>query len=366
MRSDADEGVRDEAAGVLLDIALGATRPTSRPAVPPWRRWRTCRGRRAEASVLVAKTAKRESVSRAALGGLVADQKALGSVARRAEVPAIRLEALARDHRFGGAAGDGLAQQLPRRVGGALERIASDRATLKNVATRAANPAAARRARSLLRALDDADAAEAARDKARVAAIEARRRGWLDLIREVEQLASHAAAPDAADRLSRLITRWGAEAAEVDAAVGQRFEAAVASTQEALERAEAERAAEARRQEAVEQAIADRKALVERLESLGAMRPRAGDDHVGVAGLAGRRSSRARESGGPIRRRRAPDRATGARPGRARRAPEALDGSRDRPRSGGRRRTVSRRARASPAIAAAATGLERRGRWPRA
>ena len=126
-----------------------------------------------------------------------------------------------------------------------------------------------------------------------MAALEARRRGWLDLIREVEQLASHAAAPDAADRLARLITRWGAEAAEVDAGVGQRFEAAVASTQEALERAEAERAAEARKQEAVEQALAERKALVERLESLGRD---SADDQAAIASawqaLPARRSSR--------------------------------------------------------------------------
>ena len=46
VRSDADEGVRDEAAGVLLDIALGAYEADEPPAVPPSRRWRTCRGRR--------------------------------------------------------------------------------------------------------------------------------------------------------------------------------------------------------------------------------------------------------------------------------------------------------------------------------
>ena len=119
VRSDADEGVRDEAAGVLLDIALGAyeaDEPSSRAAVEALAH---LPGASAQKHLLlVAKTAKRESVSRAALGGLVADQKALGSVARRAEVPAIRLEALAATHRSRGAAGDGLAQQLPRRVGG--------------------------------------------------------------------------------------------------------------------------------------------------------------------------------------------------------------------------------------------------------
>jgi hypothetical protein len=270
VRSDADEGVRDEAAGVLLDIALGAyeaDEPASRAAVEALAQ---LPGASAQKHLLlVAKTAKRESVSRAALAGLQADPKALGSVARRAELPAIRLEALAALDDPAELQATALRSSFRDASVGALERIASDRAALKTVATRGANPAAVRRARSLLRALEEADAAEAAREKARLAALEARRRGWLDLIREVEQLASHAAAPDAADRLARSITRWGAEAAEVDAGVGQRFEAAVASTQEALERAEAERAAEAQKQAAVEQALAERKALVERLESLG-------------------------------------------------------------------------------------------------
>jgi len=270
VRSDADEGVRDEAAGVLLDIALGAyeaDEAASRAAVAALAQLPSASAQKQ--LLLVAKTAKRESVSRAALTSLLGDQKALGSVARRAELPAIRLEALAALSDPAELQATALRSSFRDASVGALERIASDRATLKNVATRAANPAAARRARSLLRALEETDAAEAAREKARLAAVEARRRGWHDLIREVEQLASHAAAPDAADRLARLITRWGAEAAEVDAGVGQRFEAAVATTQEALERAEAERAAEARQQQALEQALAERRALVEHMESLG-------------------------------------------------------------------------------------------------
>ena len=281
VRTDGDETVRDEAAGVLLDIALGAyeaDEPASRAAVDALAFLPAASAQKH--LLLVAKTAKREAVSRAALAGLGADQKALGSVARRAELPVIRLEALTALTDAAELQATALRSSFRDVSVGALERLSTDRAVLKTVATRGANPAAARRARSLLRALEEADAAEAAREKARVAALEARRRGWLDLIREVEQLASHAAAPDAADRLSRLITRWGEEAAEVDAGVGQRFEAAVATTQEALERAEAERAAETRKQEALERALGERKALVERLESLSAD---AADEHAAVA-----------------------------------------------------------------------------------
>jgi len=281
VRSDGDETVRDEAAGVLLDIALGAyeaDEPASRAAVEALAFLPAASAQKH--LLLVAKTAKREAVSRDALAGLGTDQKALGSVARRAELPVIRLEALTALTDAAELQATALRSSFRDVSVGALERLSTDRAILKSVATRGANPAAARRARSLLRALEEADAAEAAREKARVTAREARRRGWLDLIREVEQLASHAAAPDAADRLSRLITRWGEEAAEVDAGVGQRFEAAVASTHEALERAEAERAAEARKQEALERALGERKALVERLESLSAD---AADEQAAVA-----------------------------------------------------------------------------------
>jgi hypothetical protein len=269
VRTDSDESVRDEAAGVLLDIALGAyeaDEAASRAAVEALGHLPSAAAQKH--LLLVAKTAKREGVSRAALAGLRSDQKALGSVARRAELGAIRLEALAVLNDSAELQATALRSSFRDASLGALERVADDRAALKTVATRAANPAAARRARALLRALEEADAADAAREKARVSAVEARRRGWSDLIREVEQLAPHAAAPDAADRLRRLITRWGAEAADVDADVGQRFEAAVASTQDALERAEAERAAAAHKQEAVEQALADRRAIAERMESL--------------------------------------------------------------------------------------------------
>jgi hypothetical protein len=271
VRSDADESVRDEAAGVLLDIALGAyeaNEPASLAAVDALG---LLPGPAAQKHlILVAKTAKRENISRAALGRLQHDQKSLGTVARRAELAAVRIEALAALDDPAELQSTALRSSFRDVSIGALEKVSSDRAALKSVATRAANPAAARRARSLLRALEDADAADAAREKARLQALEARRRGWRDLVREVEQLVPHAAAPDAADRLARLIARWGTEATDVDADVGQRFEAAVASTQEALERAEAERAEEARRREQLDTELAERRRLVERLESLGA------------------------------------------------------------------------------------------------
>ena len=86
VRQENDAQVRDEAAGVLLDIALGAYEADEAAslaavdgltALPP-----------ADAQkqlVLVAKTARRDVVSRRALEHLPDDPRALGTTARRAE-----------------------------------------------------------------------------------------------------------------------------------------------------------------------------------------------------------------------------------------------------------------------------------------
>ena len=92
---DADEGVRDEAAGVLLDIALGAyeaDEAASRAALDALGALPAAAAQKH--FVLVAKTAQRESICRAALGRLGGDQKALGTVCRRAEIEAVRVAAL--------------------------------------------------------------------------------------------------------------------------------------------------------------------------------------------------------------------------------------------------------------------------------
>ena len=97
VRREADGQVRDEAAGVLLDIALGAYEADEAAslaavdgltALPP-----------ADAQkqlVLVAKTARRDVVSRRALDRLPDDPRALGTTARRAESAETRLAALGR------------------------------------------------------------------------------------------------------------------------------------------------------------------------------------------------------------------------------------------------------------------------------
>src|SRR5206468_3197495 len=115
---------------------------------------------------------------------------------------------------------------------------------------RAANPAAARRARGILKAMDEAEAAAAAQDTARQQATANARRELAHLVAEVEALASAASSGDAALRLDGLVAQWNAGASNADAALAERFATAVAGARDALSRAraarqEADRAAEA-------------------------------------------------------------------------------------------------------------------------
>ena len=95
LRSDADEAVRDEAAGVLLDIALGAFDADGAASLAALDAFESLpAASRLKQVVLVAKTAKTESVALAALARLGDDQKALATVARRSEHAPVRMAAL--------------------------------------------------------------------------------------------------------------------------------------------------------------------------------------------------------------------------------------------------------------------------------
>jgi hypothetical protein len=267
LRADADEAVRDQAAGVLLDIALGAFEADEAAslaaldalgALPP--------AAAQKQVVLVAKAARRESVSRTALGRLT-DQKALAHVARRGEHPAIREEALARVTDPEELAATAWKSSFRDVAVAALERV-TDRAAIKAVAARAVNQAAARRARVILRGIEEQEAAAAAAEAAQVAAAQARRRAASDLAREIER-AAELPPPGGADPLAALEARWGVEGAEADAPVRDRVEAALAAGREARARADAERAARAARQREIDAQLAARRALVARCRALG-------------------------------------------------------------------------------------------------
>ncbi len=266
---DADEGVRDEAAGVLLDIALGAYEADEAASLAALDALGALPAAAAQKHfVLVAKTAQRESICRAALGRLGGDQKALGTVCRRAEIEAVRMAALEALTDPAELVATALRSNFRDVALGAVERIASDQAALKSVATRAANPAAARKARALLRALEDEQKAAAERETSRQHARDMKRRALKDLVREVNDLAASASSPGAESRLGALQARWAAEATDAEASVSDQFSTAVAAANDSLARAAAARAEEERAAEAVESILGVRRVLISRVESL--------------------------------------------------------------------------------------------------
>jgi hypothetical protein len=268
LRSDADEGVRDQAAGVLLDIALGAFDADEAASLAALQALTGLPATSAQKQVvLVAKAGKRESVSLAALGLLGDDQKALATVARRSEHAPVRLGALAKVSDADELASTALKSSFRDVSLAALERL-TDRSVIKGIATRGANPAAARRARSMVRAWEEQEAAAAAAEAARLAAAQAHRRVLLELIREADTLAANPQAAGVADRLASLEARWATEGADADSDLAGRFEQAHQSARAALARLAAEREARDASRRAVEAQIESRRALIRRCREL--------------------------------------------------------------------------------------------------
>jgi hypothetical protein len=270
VRQDAEAEVRDEAAGVLIDIALGAyeaSEAVSLAAVegltglPP-----------ADAQkqlVLVAKTARRETVARRALDAVGSDPRAVGTTARRAEHPAIRLEALARLTDPQEIVTTALKTDHKDVALAALERV-EDPAALRTLAARAKNAAAQRRARALVRAAEEAEAARALAEQERLAVVERGRQQRRDLCREAEALVAPSDWHEAATRLESIERRFAALDAETDPDLERRYAEAVAAAREALARHEAERAESARQAEASKALVAEHVALCARVEALDA------------------------------------------------------------------------------------------------
>jgi hypothetical protein len=219
----------------------------------------------------VAKSSPHDTVRTAALGR-VHDLKALSSVARQAADPQTAVEAVARigdpaellnialkaDHKEAGIA--------------ALERCleagsADERAMLESVCARAKNKSVSKRARAMVHAMDEAEAARRLaleQWQQRVAAIAAR----------VEAIAADPSVPHAATQLADAEREWAEIAArgtfELDPDTAGRFGALVDTGREAigaLARAQEELRAAAEREAALRAA---RVALCERVENAAA------------------------------------------------------------------------------------------------
>jgi hypothetical protein len=150
---DVDAEVREEAAGVLLDLAIGAFEDSSE--AESLKALDHLDDQRHLAAV--AKDASAEAVSLAALSRLT-DTKTIGSVARRAGHAPTRMEALARVNDAEEVFTIALRSEHRDVAAAAVERV-SNPEHLKALAARAAQKAVARRARALVRTIEEADQA---------------------------------------------------------------------------------------------------------------------------------------------------------------------------------------------------------------
>jgi hypothetical protein len=160
--TDGDEQVRAQAVSMLRDIALeafeGLGESDGRAAVAAIED--------PKALVAVAKNASREVTALAALAR-VTDGHALGSIARHAAQENVRRAAFERVQDHGELLGVALNSEFKDPTLAAVERI-SDRVELEQIAARAKNKSASKRARAIVREMDDRLAAEEkeARDEA--------------------------------------------------------------------------------------------------------------------------------------------------------------------------------------------------------
>jgi hypothetical protein len=196
----------------------------------------------------VAKASPYEGVRITALAK-IQDGKVLGSVARHAEDPRIAAAAAARvtdpvelvaiatktDHKDAGISA------LDRAVEASSE--SGRRELLEGVASRAKNKFVAKRAKTLLQEIEEAETA-------RKAAHEDWLRRVTLLIARVETMAGSPATPDASVQLDEAEAQWQGLGAQADQELAARFADKIAAARAAVEahaRAEAERVAEAER-----------------------------------------------------------------------------------------------------------------------
>lgn len=257
--ADADASVREEAADRLLAFAMDAANAA---------RAASAAGRLSDPKrlALIAKSDATETVEPVRESALarLSDERVIGGVARHAKVEAVALAALARLTSSDELLDTILNSDHKDVALAAFDRVVDaanpDIAQLKMIEARTQQKAAAKRARTMLQAIEDAEAA-------RRAAEEEQRRQEALLCDAVEGAASVAEPERAESDLARLETAWQALTAPSPAAA-QRFAAGVAAVREqiAARRRELEEAAEAARRRG--EALASREALCQRVETI--------------------------------------------------------------------------------------------------
>src|SRR3954468_178035 len=238
-KDDADEQVRAQAVSMLRDIALeafeGIGEADGHAAVDALTDTKTL--------VAIAKNATRESTALRA-AARVTDVHAVGSIARHAEHEPVRLQAFEALDDHGELLTTALNCEFRDPTLAAVERI-TDRGELDQIASRAKNKSAAKRARGIIRELEEREAAE--RDAHQAAEAAARAEAAAAVAAEAES-AARAAERERAE--ADVAARRVQDAEEAERRAAQDAEAArLRAEQDVADRARAEAAAETARQD---------------------------------------------------------------------------------------------------------------------
>jgi len=242
--NDGDEHVRAEAAAMVRDIALeafeGIGESESLSAVDVLADIRTLAS--------IAKSAPRESTAIRALARLIEgqDQRMVGSVARHAEHESVRRAAFDSLQDPEEILGLALNSEFREPASTAVDRV-TERDALEQIATRGKNKTAAKRARTLVREMDERAAqavAAAAEDRAAAAAEAAaaqaaQARAFEEAQRLRDDAARHAAAVEAAERQRAEDEAAARRRAEEEVADAERREAALAAARKETEHRQA-------------------------------------------------------------------------------------------------------------------------------
>lgn len=257
--ADADAGVKEDAADRLLALAMDASDAARAAAAAG----HLTDPKRLSQLAKSGATETADAVRESALARLM-DDRMVGAVARHAKVEAVALAAVARLTSSDELVDTILNSDHKDVALAAFDRVVDatnpDVAQLKMIEARTQQKAAAKRARTMLQAIEEAEAA-------RRAAEEEQRRQEALLCDAVEGAVTIVDPDRSESDLARLETAWQALTAP-SAAAAQRFAAGTAAVREqiAAKRRELEEAAEAARRRG--EALASREALCQRVETI--------------------------------------------------------------------------------------------------
>lgn len=257
--ADSDPSVKDAASDRLAELAMDASDATRAVHAVS----KLTDARRLAQIAKSAQADAADAVRTAALAGL-SDDRALGAIARHAKVEAIALAALARvtsaDEMFDTVLNSDHKDVALMAFDRVVDATNPDVAQLKTIEARTQQKSAAKRARTMLQAIEDAETA-------RRAAEEERRRQETLLCDAVEGVTSVQDADRSEADLTRLESAWQAIGSPDQAASG-RFTAGAAAIRSLItdRRREVEAAAEMARRRG--EALASREALCQRVETI--------------------------------------------------------------------------------------------------